>query len=487
MKTRRFDPTVLAAALAAAVGAPGAAAVSLDSDGVGQALIYPYYTVQSSAGNAFNTYVSVVNHTGDAKALRVRVRESRNSREVATFNLYLSPNDVWTAAVVPTATAAPALVSTDTSCTSPAFTRSAQAPPSLALANTFYTGTFADGNGDLIDRTWEGWIEILEMATLTGASANAVSHSAAGTPNNCGVVQGTALVEVAPPTGGLSGTLTLINVHNGMDFTVNAEALADLSTRAFYRPPTDPYPDLNALEIDPVSTLFTAGATYRSRWNRAIDAVSAVLMRSTLLGEYVLDPGTRSETEWIVTLPTRHHYVTTAAATAPFTRPAAWSSTCASGSTVLGERLDVRYADREGSVIEVGQIDPFPGLAASGPSLCSAASVLDVRHGVPSRYEQSGVTGSRTLLPVRIRSTFSNGWMSATPFNTPPLVSLASSTRTRLATGTITTGSHAYSGLPMVGLHLRTFENGTIACSAGACQGNYGGAFAFKYRRAVTP
>ena len=86
-------------------------------------LIYPYYTVQSNGGNAFNTYVSVVNTTDVVKVVKVRFREGKNSREVLDFNLYLSPNDVWTGAVIPSGTGASdpgRLITADTSCTNPA-------------------------------------------------------------------------------------------------------------------------------------------------------------------------------------------------------------------------------------------------------------------------------------------------------------------------------------------------------------------------------
>ena len=56
--------TLLAAALAACLS-PDAHAVRLDPDGVGQALIFPYYTARSSGPNPLNTYVSIVNHAPD--------------------------------------------------------------------------------------------------------------------------------------------------------------------------------------------------------------------------------------------------------------------------------------------------------------------------------------------------------------------------------------------------------------------------------------
>ncbi|MBL4661333.1 MAG: hypothetical protein JKY19_13330, partial [Alcanivoracaceae bacterium] len=59
-------------------------AVQLSSNGMGQVLIFPYYTVNGG----FNTLINLVNRTNEAKALRVRFREAANGREVFTFNLY---------------------------------------------------------------------------------------------------------------------------------------------------------------------------------------------------------------------------------------------------------------------------------------------------------------------------------------------------------------------------------------------------------------
>src|SRR5678816_671653 len=100
-----FKKKSLCAALAGigALGAVGAAqAVNLNPDGLGQVLIYPYYTTRTSpAGNDYNSLLSVVNSTASVKAVKVRFLEGKNSREVLDFNLFLSPKDVWTAGIVP--------------------------------------------------------------------------------------------------------------------------------------------------------------------------------------------------------------------------------------------------------------------------------------------------------------------------------------------------------------------------------------------------
>ena len=64
-----FKRKALFTAVLASVGAAGTAeAVYLNPNGTGQVLVYPYYTVQSTGTNAWNTYISVVNTTSSAKA-----------------------------------------------------------------------------------------------------------------------------------------------------------------------------------------------------------------------------------------------------------------------------------------------------------------------------------------------------------------------------------------------------------------------------------
>ena len=105
MNRKNLTAAVLAG-LAGAAGIVGSAqAVNINPDGLGQVLIYPYYTV--NGGNA--TLLSVVNTSEDAKAVKVRFMEGQNSQEVLDFNLYMSPFDVWVAAIFDNA-GAPTLI-----------------------------------------------------------------------------------------------------------------------------------------------------------------------------------------------------------------------------------------------------------------------------------------------------------------------------------------------------------------------------------------
>jgi len=88
---------LLMTAMVAALGGVGTAqAVHVNSDGHGQVLIYPYYTVQ----NGFDSYINLVNTTNKVKAVKVRFLEGKNSQEVLDFNLYLSPHDEWAGVIV---------------------------------------------------------------------------------------------------------------------------------------------------------------------------------------------------------------------------------------------------------------------------------------------------------------------------------------------------------------------------------------------------
>ena len=217
------------AGLGALSGMGAAEAVNLSPEGLGQALIYPYYTVRNGAnGFAYNTLLSVVNTTASAKAVKVRFLEGKNSKEVLDFNLFLSKNDVWTATVVATATGA-AVTSGDNSCILPNQLPAAGQP----FVNFAYS---TDGADSSLDRTREGYVEILEMATYlptTSTTALIVTHNSSGVPglpamrptSHAPTSRRIAGSDARDPQGGLFGGLTLINVFDGSAYSQDATAL----------------------------------------------------------------------------------------------------------------------------------------------------------------------------------------------------------------------------------------------------------------------
>ncbi len=461
--------------MSASLAATSARAVYVNGDGTGQALIYPYYAATANLG--WNTYLSVVNHSVDTKVIRVRFREGRNGREVMSYNLYLAPNDVWTGAVLPSVTTEGArFITIDSSCTNPGVTF----PVGDDFRNAAFSGANSDGLGEGLDRTREGYLEMIEMATLTGEPAAAAVPVVEN--GRCSELQGTNLSFtgfVQPPTGGLSGTLTLIQITTGMDFTVNATALADLTTLPFYRNIGDPYPDFNAAEVRPVTHMTADGTSYKLDWTRGVDAVSAALMSSEVLNEYVRDRGTLSQTDWVLTFPTRRFYAAGEAPFAPLT------------PEQRGRNVEITWYNRDTYVNSPGGACGFGGTFCLPPTALSAASILPI---VSDEMSASPVLGSQNILPHMsgINPIFPAGWASLALSPEDFKLTTTDSFARDLATGDSRSGRFVVGGLPVVGFMMRTFRNGLLLCSdfgapTNGCQGNYGGAFPHRYRRSIEP
>jgi hypothetical protein len=506
-----FKRKALLTAVLASMGAAGTAeAVYLNPNRTGQALVYPYFTVQNTGTNAWNTYISIVNTTTRAKAVKVRFLEGRTSAEVLDFNLFLSPNDVWTAAIVPSSAAAGApghLLTADVSCTSPAIPAAGQ-----DFTNALFS---TDANDKLVgtglDRTREGYVEMIEMGTLTGTWAGFVTHNSAGVPANCGAVQalGATPPSIEAPTGGLVGTGTLINVNSGRDVGYKADALEAWRNAADFQQPglVNPRLDeatptvsvvMNAGGIDPVTNSSTLITAYRNNFATVAGtaapgakAVASVFMHSNVINEYILDAVTASLTDWVVTQPLKRQFVTQAVALPPYTNNL---------TTNVGacESIVFTFFNRE----EQTQNQPvlFSPQGSAGPTtgdLCWESTVLSIRNGtatMPADDTTSTVLGSVNLLNVTIPSAFQNGWANLTftgaNATTVGLGAEATTDRVNLTgagPATIAVGAVTYFGLPVTGFMIRTFDNGTLSCATGSCQGNYSALFPHSYITTITP
>lgn len=472
-----------AAAFAAALASGSAVAVYLDVHGVGQALLFPYYTVRSESGNAFNTYISVANTSLEFVAVKVRFREGRNSRLVGELNVYMAPRDMWTAALVPDG-AGTRLVTRDRTCTD---------PPIPAEGVTFTSTLYAGGDdhaGTGLDRTQEGHLEVIEMATLPRTLPILPSASS----QDCSKVQGTPNLEpLSAPQGGLTGTATLINVNSGLDAGYVPDALAALTSAPFFTLPGQPGSDFDSPQVDGISHVAVGNKSYRLVWNRGVDAVSSVLMSQFFENEFVLDPETASKTDWVLTLPTRRLYVTNTTFAAPFSAPF-----LPRDGFLPCEGLSVDTADREGRFTS-GSTD-FPEPPPSATRLCWSSGVFRFASGTSQPpVAPSSVLGSMNTLGwteafapigiftgtlpggVVVQPTVANGRAQLRFDGLGVMQSLPATTSVDLATGATTTGSMRLLGYPAVGFMIRTFSNGTLSCGVGACQGNY--ASPFSHRR----
>lgn len=167
----------------------------------GQAMIVPYYTVN----NNWWTAVNVTNTSASALAVKVRVHEAMNSRDVLDFTVMLSPYDVWTAYLNAGQgeDAAPLLIPTDNSCTTPAFPAGG-----AELLNLAFTGPNNDGGPQESARMNEGYVEFLVMGecapgdeclTDSDGIGYLITHDSSGEPRNCAAAQSRSVVAPGTP------------------------------------------------------------------------------------------------------------------------------------------------------------------------------------------------------------------------------------------------------------------------------------------------
>jgi hypothetical protein len=479
-----FKRKSLYAALAgvSALGVTGAAqAVNLNPDGLGQVLIYPYYTTRADAGgNAYTSLLSVVNTTSSAKAVKVRFLEGKNSREVLDFNLFLSKHDVWTAAILPSTTGGALVGTLDKSCTLPPIPAGGQ-----NFVNFAYTGGNSDKGGTSLDRTKEGYVEIIEMATFTTSSTTSqiVTH-VGGVPGQNGYVcddltDAQAASDAVTVQGGIFGGMTLINVNQGTDFTEDAVALDNYvaSGNNIYNPAGSIQPDLQQA-FPPVSQVLANSAVYTSSWTfGTADPVSAVLMHSNVMNEFVLDAGTKSGTDWVVTFPTKRYYVNVGTGNAPKLFQRNFNQTDGSCDDVS---LNIYDREERTTSTPVGFSPPPP---TQTNSICWEANVVT--------FNNSNVLAS--LNTANIPTTFQNGWLNM-GFPTAitgalatvhELINTTNTLITDIGSSTSSGNTVTYIGLPVVGFAVQTFSNGTLSVGGVNVLSNYGGNFVHKYQTIV--
>ena len=455
----------------AAIGvASTAEAVNLSADGLGQVLIYPYYTVRNNeSGLPYNTLMSVVNTTGSVKAVKVRFREGRNSVEVLDFNVFLSPYDVWTATI--TATSDGAQISTvDKSCTFPASLGQGTAVP--------FRATLFESKDNALDRTREGYFEIFEMSTEVGTTAVRATHVNGVPP--CGITEAQAQIDSRDATGGLFGSLIIVNPAGGGAFSQAATALANFNPGLGYQLAGGPSPDYG--DAIPVSNVIQDGILYSSAWNNGFDAVTASLLGNAVTNEYVLDAGTKSQTSWIITMPTKYHYVNTSPAIPPFTN---------TYESLVGacEPTFAVVFNREEAAPEIITIDDFspPNPQEPGPAICWEATSLN--------FNDSNVFGS--VNTNKVTTAFSNGWstfafndlgiVSSPPENPVHFMETFDTIAFDLAAGSTFIANVTYFGLPVVGFSAETFQNDAIVVNGKSFLSVFGAEFVHHKTTRIEP
>ena len=445
------------AVLAALAGVNSAQAVHVNPDGTGQVLVYPFYSVEGGK----DTYINLVNTTDDYKAVKIRILESMNSQEVLDFNLYLSPQDHWSAVITTDAGGGAAIQSNDVSCTVPTAVSEGDKIP-------FRTFSFPDDSVKGVERTREGYLEVIEMGTVTDSDYQAaIDHvtidcdAVAGLWNPGGVWFTNPNDGVAPVSGGLYGYGVLINVAKGTDASYDAVAVDDWidsqGSGYFHSSPGDTLPSIVS-GADLGYDVFDEGGVVSGVAFSGRDAVSATMMQATISNDYVLESDINAGTDWVVTFPTKRFYVNFAVnADAPFTD--VWDEDTSKACEEFGNT----YWDREEATESSDPSDfspqPPPGANAA---FCYEANVLTFNGS--SVLEAS----ARTQLDFTLDDGFENGWAR---------IDFTGEGRQ------LVTQDDVFQGLPVVGFAVQQYINGTLP---GGVLSNYQGTNLHKGDRAIS-
>jgi hypothetical protein len=320
--------------LAAAAGLMGLAAVSaqvhaqpaLSVSNTGQALIYPYYTVNGGWITTFN----LINTSPNTLAVKVRFHEMKNSRDVLDFTVVMSPYDTWTA-WVQDSDRGTQLRTVDNSCTSPVNVDGVNA------SNFAYTGIFDDTGGTGLNRLREGYVEILLMGEAPAGAENTVgtvpynAEHVNGVPRDCAAVD-SAFIATAPnwvsgtypadaqyvgtitnslagtgdpearddfqaPTGNwLKGNVGWLNAATGYGAGSEAIAIADWAGENLVTAQQFPW------FLEPTF------ATETSPWvidAAALDTFEATVSSTATMNEWADNPVNGAQTDWVVSFPTK--------------------------------------------------------------------------------------------------------------------------------------------------------------------------------------
>jgi hypothetical protein len=496
--------TLTTAVLAGLTGMAGMVSVSnavnVNPDGLGQVLLYPYYSARG--GN--DTLISIVNTTERGKAVKIRFIEALNSREVLDFNIYMSAYDVWAAAITEDEDTGGARITfSDTTCTAPYLLETEGGSQSF-LTGAF-TGGVADGGPTGYERTKSGYVEVIEMGELEeGSAAEFAAEHINGVPPNSGILDkpcslfterwigaqfanGTgewlnnANFEIDPPGGGLFGSGAVINVANGTMFSYNATAIDGFwADQGEHTDPENLFPSLSSGTRSD-STVFVNGFLSQEDWSNSIDAVNHVLAYERLMNEYAIEGDIGGSSEWVVTFPTKRFHTDAAPGgprAAAGTPRAPFTSVWTFDNPYACEEMDLAVWDREEQIPDPAAggigVSPAPTVPEDVFELCREANVIRFSNdgSLPAQSEIFAEPSSDEAarpeygyVNFDLPSSFLHGWAR---FDFSNFLSEASE------------GGNSAVGLPVVGFWANTYTSGAVA--DGALR-NYGGAYGHRGSR----
>ena len=358
---------VLALSIATLIGGLGfagsaSAALSVAESGAGHILFVPYYSAQE--GNISVFHLTNTDAT-NGKAVKVRFRGASNSDDVLDFQVFMSPGDVWAGIVSKNyITGVATLVTADNTCTVPTIEKAGKDFATDRLTRAGWT------DADKANETLEGYVEILNMSDIPASDAagtlyKAIKHVDGKAPCTEAVLDataeldrttgytgatdsyklstnktsgGTAVEDLLPPTGGLTGQWYIMNLDQNTTFSGVMPAVVSADTT----PVTPGYKVLNVFsaqmdtpaELATADPLVAAGDLVAQKYDvpdlstpyefdtaggqvitnaadaaKQAKALTDALLRTDVINQYATDVEMAAKTDWVLSMPTRRYTI----------------------------------------------------------------------------------------------------------------------------------------------------------------------------------
>jgi hypothetical protein len=429
MLNLRKKTLALAVAGAAVLGAglgtgiPTAQAQAIGGNYLGQALIYPYYSVR----DGWRTFIHVVNTSAQTVAAKVVFRDARFSRDVFDFIVVLSPRDMWTG-VVEERGGVPGFRPTDNTCT----------VPQIGSGN--FVGFDPLGTVPAIDDMREGYVEIIQMGSPPNENdpiAVAAKHNdTTGIPTNCGTVASNFDAQAVPnwnlyPAQALTGKYDMVNVNAATLSTSASRAVAiqNFNGATLMYPAGGALPNLACAQQGP-NPAVCAG----------IVAAQTALNATSIVNEWVLNPGLGELSSWVVTFPTKALSLDPATTNVPQPNAVFVNRAGCGNNPAVPVTLDLRNREEKPQSFSPNFVD-----------LCNEVNVINFTSSAISSAGLLASAVAKTINTTALNTQFLGGWARLTHLNNPtnaaallPAVGFNITARTKL--GDAVLYDHAYPG-----------------------------------------
>ncbi len=343
-------------------------AVQLSDDGVGDAIVFPFYTVE----NNHRSELSFTNNTATVKAVKVMFYDRFANIVLLSFHVYLAPMDSWSAELdsivsnsvpgEPTTFLTP----TDNSCAP--FVNPGQEMRPFAIDD--------DSRFDaILDRAQTGTIVLIDLGEVLDPEAQNIVFTN-NEPNDCQQIEDNWRSQgvwgqdpghsMGPVVGGLSANLVVRALDNGSTFEVDPTVLKNtLNTGSAHVSPGSTGPNLNHDTSHPELLGLLGTPSYGFEFNS--QHIIALLQKTAVSTEFDFTQSTDVRINWVVTLMNKMSYYFSGITQLrpPFT------STLNAADNGACDVLTVEVRDELGVLLN-------PALNA-GFSLCESTNVIPIK------------------------------------------------------------------------------------------------------------